>query len=330
MREKSFASIKFVLILMIVVNVVSSHLHSSECPNDWYSVNQPQILWWGVCGEWSYNNFNGFVAVGNMGTIRTSQDGINWIQRSSGTTQSLRGICRGMDTFYAVGYGGIMLRSSTGETWTRVPTGTTQNLRSVAVDELCELSVVAVGDNGTIVTNKCYGDVFMPVNSGVTNRLYGVCMNWDVGFYVAVGVGGVILKGDFCGETWQVKASPTIQTLWSVTYCYLNDDIVFVAVGNNGTIITGNVFGENWTKRNSGVTCNLHSVTYTGNQCGGMFLAFGWNGPNGHPVVLKSIDGINWTNTVLTRINDQRFSVAYGNNRFVAVGDEMSIYSICE
>jgi photosystem II stability/assembly factor-like uncharacterized protein len=330
MREKSFASIKFVLILMIVVNVVSSHLHSCECPDDWYSVNQPRILW-GVCGEYGYNNFEGFVIVGNMGTIRTSQDGINWTQRSSGTAQVLRGICRGIDTFYAVGYGGIMLRSSSGVTWTRVPTGTTQNLRGVAIDELCELSVVAVGDNGTIVTNKCYGDVFMPVNSGVTNRLHGVCMNWEVGFYVAVGTYGVILKGDFCGETWQVKTSPTSQVLWSVAYGYLNDDIAFVAVGNYGTIITGNVFGGNWTSRTSGVTCTLYSVTFTYNQSGGMFLAFGWNDQGSMcPVVLKSTDGINWTNTDLTGINEQMFGVAYGNNRFVAAGDDMSIYSICE
>jgi len=52
-----------------------------------------------------------FVAVGEGGTILTSQNGQNWTPRESGTTQPLYGVTYGNGTFVAVGKNGTILTS---------------------------------------------------------------------------------------------------------------------------------------------------------------------------------------------------------------------------
>jgi len=44
-----------------------------------------------------------FVAVGNLGTILTSPDGVKWTKRNSGTESYLRGVTYGNGIFVAVG-----------------------------------------------------------------------------------------------------------------------------------------------------------------------------------------------------------------------------------
>jgi hypothetical protein len=60
-----------------------------------------------------------FVAIGNTGTIVTSSDeGINWDVRLSGTIENLRGISYNGSSYMIVGDSNITLRSSDGITWT--------------------------------------------------------------------------------------------------------------------------------------------------------------------------------------------------------------------
>jgi hypothetical protein len=58
------------------------------------------------------------VAVGNNGCIKTSSDaGVSWTLRSSGTTKHLRGVAAGPTYFVAVGDDGTVCRSTNGVTW---------------------------------------------------------------------------------------------------------------------------------------------------------------------------------------------------------------------
>jgi photosystem II stability/assembly factor-like uncharacterized protein len=68
-----------------------------------------------------------FVAVGNSGTVLTSPDGINWMQRASGTSRNLAAVAFGASSlnFTAVGdYGTIIFsddKGAAGEPTTSIP-----------------------------------------------------------------------------------------------------------------------------------------------------------------------------------------------------------------
>jgi hypothetical protein len=53
-----------------------------------------------------------FVAVGSLGKIFTSPNGVAWTARASGTSNDLYGVARLGDTILAVGSLGTVLRSS--------------------------------------------------------------------------------------------------------------------------------------------------------------------------------------------------------------------------
>ncbi|MCC5788323.1 MAG: fibronectin type III domain-containing protein [Opitutales bacterium] len=65
-----------------------------------------------------------FVAVGDLGAVFTSIDGVEWTKRSAGTNQNLRAIAYGNGTFVAVGTSGRRIVSTdSGETWDEGPIG---------------------------------------------------------------------------------------------------------------------------------------------------------------------------------------------------------------
>ncbi|KAB7730383.1 hypothetical protein F5984_14625 [Rudanella paleaurantiibacter] len=67
---------------------------------------------------------------------------------------------------------------------------------------------------------------------------------------------------------------------------------------------------QTWTARSSGTTNNFRDVVYGD----GVFVAVGAG------VTARSTDGVNWTVSLLADQSIELLAVAYGNNRFVAVG----------
>jgi hypothetical protein len=242
-----------------------------------------------------------FVAVGYMGTILTSPDGVTWTSRGpSGEPRYFLGVAHGGGTFVAVGSAlpAMVYTSPDGVTWTSQTSGTMQDLYGVAYGGG---QFAAVSSNGAILTSPD-GAAWTERTSGTTRGLFGVA--YDGSQFVAVGEAGTILTSPD-GAAWTAQTSGTTETLLGIEY----DDSQFVAVGLSGTILTS-LDGVTWTARTSGTTQNLRSVRYGGSQ----FVAVGDNG-----TILTSPDGVTWTaDTSGTTSN--LYGVGYGGSQFVAVG----------
>src|SRR5207245_5356244 len=92
---------------------------------------------------------NRFVAVGEEGSILSSEDGETWVQQNSGITSDLSGVSQGDTQFVAIGQGGAIVTSPEGKHWTRRNSGTSANLNAVGYGNGL---VVAVGE-GTGLTS---------------------------------------------------------------------------------------------------------------------------------------------------------------------------------
>jgi photosystem II stability/assembly factor-like uncharacterized protein len=113
-----------------------------------------------------------FYAVGDVGTILSSTDGITWTSHTSGTANNLNGVNHGTN-YVAVGNSGTILTSGDGNTWTAhtLSPAITSNLRQVtSVGSI----IVAVGDTGTIVTSKDGGATWTAQTLTSAPNLVGV------------------------------------------------------------------------------------------------------------------------------------------------------------
>ena len=95
-----------------------------------------------------------FVAVGVGGVIVSSSDGSIWVRRASPVTETLNGVAWTGQKYVAVGTNGIALESSNGSTWTRRTTGTSNRLNAIAWGGSSAERVVAVGEDGTILSSE--------------------------------------------------------------------------------------------------------------------------------------------------------------------------------
>jgi hypothetical protein len=115
---------------------------------------------------------------------------VDWVPRSSGTSQDLNGVAYGDGLFVVQGLGGVIRTSTDGFTWTPRSSGTTDGLATsaYAFDHF-----VIVGLNGKILTST-NGVEWVRRTSGTTALLIGVLAAPDS--FVVVGEGGTILQSD--------------------------------------------------------------------------------------------------------------------------------------
>ena len=283
----------------------------------------------------AYGN-GAYVAVGQMGTIIVSPDGVTWIEADSGSFEDLRDVTFGNGLFVAVGAYGEILTSGDGFTWSRGFVATLDSLASVAAGGGV---FVAVGYEG--VLRSADGIIWSTVLSGVTE---GTLSCYGNGVFVLVGTSGVLTSVD--GLNWVRQNSSmrlyaersqdltfgggrfvavsgdsiytsTNATAWSVS-TFTNANLYGVAYGGGRYVVVGydgqgmvvtSVDGIHWN-RESAVQSSLRAVTHGANG----FLALG-----GNASLLTSMDGATWLNRT-TVTEDSLSSVAFGGGRFVAVG----------
>jgi len=267
--------------------------------------------------EWLYGVAYGngtFVAVGLNSTILTSPDGVNWTQRTSGTSDVLllKDVTYGNGLFVAVGDYGALLTSSDGVTWTRLWTSESERnywrdywLKGLTYGNGLFVAVTYYSGGGGPILTSPDGVNWTPRTSGTRNVLYNV--TYGNGLFVAVGDYGTILTSPD-GVTWTQRASGTSYSLRGVTY----GNGLFVAVGDYDTILTS-PDGVSWTPQRTprtGSIFYLYNVTY-GN---GLFVAVGGTGD-----ILTSSDGVTWTGLRIPG-GETLHDVIYANGLFVVVG----------
>ena len=93
---------------------------------------------------------NAYVAVGDGGTVLTSNDAITWTARPVLGSAALNAVTYG-GQFVVVGDQGVIHTSTDGITWTARTSGTSRNLTSVARSFT---GYLAVGDAGTVLTSN--------------------------------------------------------------------------------------------------------------------------------------------------------------------------------
>jgi hypothetical protein len=295
-RLSSYTNIlSFLLILGALLSPTYSHAHSL----DFWPPSTPQTQYT-LNGVTFSANQGEFVAVGDVGTILNSSDGVNWNIQSSGTVNWLNGVTYG-DTFESVGGFGTILTSSDGASWNTETSPNTSHLYGIAFGNN---TFVAVGITGTIYTkNISLSQNWITRTSGTRYNLQAV--TYSNSTFVAVGGSGTVLTSSD-GTTWTNRTSTTTDYLQAVAY----GNNTFVAVGASGTIVTS-PDGMTWTKRTSGTTNALLGAAYGDNT----FVAVGVLG-----TILTSPDGITWTPRV-PETSARLYGVTHGNNIFVVVGE---------
>jgi hypothetical protein len=282
-----------------------------------------------------------WVAVGDLGTVLTSDDGASWRLERAGTTTDLYAVTWGDDGFVAVGDEGIVMRSQDGSSWSYV--------RSMA------WPLFAVASNGDrYVTVGYVGQIYYS-DDAVTwawagpvtlVNLYAVI--WDGSRFVAGGggavgstsVGAILTSAD--GALWRSVSSVGFSEIaWNgsvyvgnggyVEYpISISSDLVtwepgslegvqrirgvawggslFAAIGNQGELLTSET-GREW-HRVTVPAGDLRDVAWGG----GDFVVVGSDG-----LLLVSPDGSTWTEAS----SGPRFwvsAVAWNGELFLAVG----------
>ena len=258
----------------------------------WWST-PTHLAWHPAAGVDSALNYTTVVKAGGR-YLATAEDGSVWIsadaegtsflRRGTAASRPLRAIAQvGGAGLVAVGDSGMIARCANlnGMTWTTLASPVTAHLRGVAWNGV---SVVAVGDGGTLLQAGSPGAAWQAVTIDETRDLLAVTADPAPGFvgrYLAVGREGAAWRGEGDGLTWTRLDDVSTGALRGAA----RDGSTAVVVGDAGAIYWSPGSFENWVPAVSTVTTNLQAVTSAGNG----FLAVGADA-----TVLWSLDGHEW------------------------------------
>jgi hypothetical protein len=285
----------------------------------WNTVTNPPGL---GLGNVHFTN-DRFFATGSDGQMFTSTNGINWAAQISGTDDEITSVAWDGTRFIAVGPNGTLLRSSNGVDWAQANRGSTALLEAAAFGNGI---FAAVGhrswsfSGSTILTSSNAIDwIQRPVlnHLGITNEDLGFMdVTYGGGRFVAVSRPvGIVTSTN--GVDWRhaQRSGPldANEELYGVAY----GNGTFVAVGYEpgfGAVTYTSADGANWTYHGLANTNSLFAIAY-GN---GAFVAVGGSL---RAVVLRSTDGLNWTDESPSPPVFHRLStVAFGKTNFLAGG----------
>ena len=262
-------------------------------------------------------NFGGQWIAPGGGTVLTSADGLSWTRQISPVTNALLGAAYGNNLYVVVGTGGKIISSPNGVTWTERTSGVTTDLRKVAFNNG---TFVAAGLSGAILSSTD-GVTWTKRTSGVTLNLYGAGV--IKGSFVVAGDSGTVLTSTDA-VTW---TQATVENRTTNFLFATGADNEGLLLGRAGEVYTA-TSATNYKRVSAGTSDNRTAVIFAG----GKFVAVGQAiDPLARSAVLApvmvSTDGATWTrataNSGFTNLND----IAYGQSRYVAVGDTNGFFT---
>lgn len=267
-----------------------------------------------------------YVAVGNSGTIISSSDGVNWVDRISNEIGSFRTVSYGNGVFVALGPYDVIQISTDGITWSDpgANLGHTYDVifvegRFVAVGNGIHSSEDGVTwryDGGGMVSSIAYGDgMYVAAGSEIFTSVDGV--NWidrSIGIScqdVTYGEGKFVIVGSdrflysYDGILWFSSGQDIAEECFGITY----GNNQFVAVGKNISCVSTN--GIDWTTHFAPIPYAWAAI-----YANGMFWAVGDVGG-----ICNSPDGKNWTiSSKYSMPYENLTDICFGNGKYVAVG----------
>lgn len=169
--------------------------------------------------------------------------------------------------------------------------------------------VAAGADSGNIALTSANGRDWVSTTVPLFDDVYG--LTYGSGQFLALDDSGIVARSSD-GSSWMETSSigfPTRGAAFGTG--------IFVAVGEGGLVAVSSD-GAVWTTNQASPvdTVLFWSVTYGG----GKFSAVGYDGTNA--IAYASTNGTTWTGVTLTSITNTLYDIAYGNDRYVAVGSE--------
>ena len=256
-----------------------------------------------------------FVAVGDNGTILTSDNGTEWTARTSGTTENLNRVAYGDGRYIAVGENVTYIYSDNASSWSE--SCCNGNVHFNDIEYFGNSNWGGTGNYAHTIRQNVVGDQFSvdPQTDNQSNyfykHYYGLTIGDDI---ILVGEEGFIAwSPDNDSErlrSFWAKVSGTTSNLRGTVH----GNSIYVIVGDNGTILTSDN-GSTWTSKADGRTDNLSEVTFGNNT----FMAVGDNGT----IRTSSDNGTTWDNRTSGTTNFN--GVTFGKNIFIAVGENGTI-----
>lgn len=256
-----------------------------------------------------------FIAVGELGTILVSSDGINWVRRESGVLDELRDCAYGNGRYVVVGDYGTVLTSTDALTWVPQYGSTFYSLKGITYGNG---QFVAVGEQTTIIISLD-GVNWIQQSSGEWD-LYDV--DYGAGVFVAVGgikgttsynaIGVILSSAD--GHNWTRRELDSDGPIVSLVF----GGGQFAAINRNQyeyDKIWTSANGLSWQVAQTAILYPLNGIAY---GQGKWVIAAGnlEHQYDGTGRIMISEDLVQWSDAVTNIVVPS--AVAFGNGRLVA------------
>ncbi len=275
---------------------------------------------WTIESSPTKNNLNSvsflhgkFFITGYNSTILSSVNGINWVAESApGNCPDFSGITYKNDMYYLIGSNGgysCLYKSSGNGTW---------NSESIGFYGKVFYGIAANSESLVIVgldwQNNWHGIIYSSANgeswvSEATTNYLLRDVTYANNTFIAVGQSSQIYYSSDI-TTWTQATTPMLGDLWRVTYL----ESKFYTVGDQQLLTSTD--GAEWESQYSGIAENasIRGITYIDNN----YVIVGRNNDNGG-YIYHSPDAYTWTQESIGVTPNQLQSIAYGNNKYVAV-----------